>query len=151
MTSPNQVSRPVASGVIASVLLLGVYIAVLALLSGWEFAVRQFAEFWPFIVALAVGFGAQIGLYVRLRVLAGHGNGPRTAVAASGGTSAAAMMSCCTHYVANVLPVLGATGVVAVVAQYQIELFWLGLAFNAAGIIYVGRKVQQASRHAIGA
>jgi Cu+-exporting ATPase len=56
-------------------------------------------------------------------------------------------MSCCTHYVANLLPVLGATGVVAVVAQYQIEFFWLGLLFNAAGVVYVGRKLLQASRH----
>jgi hypothetical protein len=49
--------------------------------------------------------------------------------------------------VVNLLPVLGATGVVAVVAQYQIEFFWLGLLFNAAGVVYVGRKLLQASRH----
>jgi hypothetical protein len=45
------------------------------------------------------------------------------------------------------LPVLGATGLVALVAQYQIELFWVGLAFNLAGVLYIGRKVVQASRH----
>ena len=59
------------------------------------------------------------------------------------------MISCCTHYLANALPVLGATGLVALVAQYQLELFWLGLAFNLAGVLYIGSKVVQASRHMV--
>lgn len=135
------------AGVVALALLLAVFFGVLVLLSGWDLTINQFAEFWPFILTLGAGFGLQIGLYVRLRMVTRHADGSGKVVAASGGTSAAAMMSCCTHYVANLLPVLGATGVVAVVAQYQIELFWLGLVFNAAGVVYVGRKLQQASRH----
>jgi Cu+-exporting ATPase len=47
------------------------------------------------------------------------------------------MLACCTHYLTNVLPVLGATGLVMIVAENQIELFWIGLAFNAAGFSYV--------------
>jgi len=139
--------RPAAFGLIGSVLLLAVYFAVLTLLSGWTFAATQFAEFWPFVVALAAGFGAQIGLYVRLRSVARHDDGQGAVVAVSGGTSAAAMLSCCTHYLANIIPVLGATGALALVAQYQTEFFWLGLLFNAAGVVYVGRKLWQASRH----
>ena len=42
------------------------------------------------------------------------------------------MVSCCAHYLANVAPVLGAAGLVAFAAQFQVELFWVGLAFNAA-------------------
>jgi Cu+-exporting ATPase len=139
--------RPLVAGVMALALLLAVFFSVLALLSGWELTVNQFAEFWPFILTLAAGFGLQIGLYVRLRMVARGGDGSGKVVATSGGTSAVAMMSCCTHYVANVLPLLGATGVVAIVAQYQIELFWLGLVFSAAGVVYVGWKLRQASRH----
>jgi len=140
------VARPVGGGAVAALLLLGVYVSVVTGPSGWEPAVSPLAEFWPFIVALAAGFGVQIGLYLRLRRLTRHGAG-RTVVAASGGTSAAAMVSCCTHYLANVVPVLGATGVVALVAQYQTEFFWLGLVFNAAGTVYVGGKLPQASHH----
>lgn len=65
----------------------------------------------------------------------------------AGATSTGAMISCCTHYLTNVLPVLGATGLVALVAQYQSELFWVGILFNVAGMFYVGRKVIEASRH----
>jgi Cu+-exporting ATPase len=68
-------------------------------------------------------------------------------VAASGTTSTAAMLSCCTHYLANILPVIGATGAVTLVAHYQVELFWLGLAFNAAGLLYIGNRLLRAARH----
>jgi len=145
--SHASVARPVGFGLVAAILLLGVYFAVLTLLSGGSLAATQFADFWPFVVALAVGFGVQIALYVRLRSLVRHADGSSAAVAVSGGTSAAAMVSCCTHYLANVIPVLGATGALALVAQYQTEFFWLGLAFNAAGIVYVGKKLWQASSH----
>jgi Cu+-exporting ATPase len=55
------------------------------------------------------------------------------------------MVSCCAHYLANIVPILGVTGFLTVVAEYQIELFWLGLAFNAAGLLYVTSKVIQAT------
>jgi hypothetical protein len=47
----------------------------------------------------------------------------------------------------NVLPILGTTGIVTLVAQYQSTLFWIGLAFNLAGVLYIGRKALQATRH----
>jgi Cu+-exporting ATPase len=56
------------------------------------------------------------------------------------------MISCCAHYLTNVAPVLGATGLVAFAAQFQVELFWVGLAFNAAGIAYVGTKLWKATK-----
>lgn len=132
---------PLAGGALAASALLGIYFGVLTLVSGWSFTVSQFAAFWPYVVALALGFGAQVGLYLYLRRMsAGHRHAHRM-VAASGTTSTAAMLACCTHYLANILPVLGAVGAVSLVAQYQIELFWLGLAFNAAGLAFVGRQV----------
>jgi Cu+-exporting ATPase len=51
------------------------------------------------------------------------------------------MLSCCTHYLVNLLPVLGATGLVSFVGAYQVELFWFGIASNLAGIAYIGRRV----------
>src|SRR3990170_3715985 len=140
-------AKPILYGAAASSLLLAVYFIILTLVSGWEFTLQQFTQFWYFIVTLAVGFGVQIALYLRLRQVTDHGDGSGKVVAVSGGTSTAAMISCCTHYLVNILPVLGATGVVALVAQFQAELFWVGLAFNAAGVAYVGSKLLQASRH----
>jgi Cu+-exporting ATPase len=56
------------------------------------------------------------------------------------------MISRCTHYLTNVAPVLGASGLVAFVAHFQVELFWLGLLVNAAGIAYVGSRLLKASK-----
>jgi Cu+-exporting ATPase len=147
MSSRAMALKAMGPGLVGFVLLVSVYFGVLTLVSGWKFTLVQFATFWYFVVALAAGFGLQIGLYVYLRNVTRHCDTSGRVVAVSGGTSTAAMISCCTHYLANVLPVLGATGFVALVAQYQVELFWVGLAFNLAGIIYIGRKVVQASRH----
>jgi Cu+-exporting ATPase len=138
--------RPALFGVGAAALLLVVYVVVVTAVTGWAFMLSQFVSFWYFIVALAVGFGAQIALYVCLRDVARHRDAGKV-VAVSGGTSTAAMISCCAHYLTNVAPVLGATGLIAFVAQYQTELFWAGLVFNLAGIAYVGRKLWLASRH----
>lgn len=137
---------PAAYGVVAMLALLGVYFASLTLVSGWEFTVGEFGRYWYFIVALAAGFGAQVALFVRLRKLAGKSREPGAVVAASGTTSTAAMVSCCAHYLVNVAPVLGATGLVAFAAQFQVELFWVGLAFSAAGLAFVSSRIFKAEK-----
>lgn len=133
-------------GAMGFVLMLALYFGVVSPISGVSFTLEQFARFWYFIVTLALGFGIQAGLYVYLRNLVGQASASGKVVAASGTTSTAAMVSCCAHYLVNVLPLVGATGFLTLVAQYQIELFWLGLAFNAAGILYIMPRVVKAAR-----
>lgn len=138
--------NPVATGAVAFAALLALYLGLLTAVSGWAFTLDQLTSFWPYIVALAAGFGLQIGLYARLKqVIAGVG-ADRTVVAASGTTSGAAMVSCCAHYLTNLLPVVGASGLVALVAQYQVELFWVGLAASAAGTAFVAARLVKATR-----
>ena len=138
-------AKPFQLGTLAFMLMLAIYFGVVSLISGRSFAIEQFAEFWYFIVALALGFGIQVGLYTYLKNLVGQHGMSGKVVAASGTTSAAAMVSCCAHYLVNILPILGVTGILTLVAQYQIELFWLGLAFNVAGILYIVPKVVKAT------
>lgn len=146
MQAQSVLARPAGFGVLAFVALLAVYVAALTLVSGWAFTSEQIAEFWVYIVPLTAGFGLQVALYVRLRDVVSRVKEAGVVVAASGTTSTAAMVSCCAHYLANVAPVLGASGLVAFAAHYQIELFWLGLAFSAAGIAYVGVKLMRATK-----
>jgi Cu+-exporting ATPase len=138
--------RPIQFGSGAFVLLLVVYFAVVGLVSGMDFALEQFDQFWYFIVLLAIGFGIQVGLYTYLKNLVGQHGASGKVVAVSGTTSTAAMVSCCAHYLVNILPVLGITGFLTIVAEYQVELFWLGLVFNAMGILYIARQVARAKR-----
>ena len=139
--------RPVNFGLLAFGLLLAIYFAILTLVSGWTFTVSQFSEFWYFIVPLAAGFGLQVALFTRLRHLVHQSAADsRTVVAASGTTSTAAMISCCAHYLVNIAPVLGATGLVTFATQYQLEFFWIGLAFNLAGIAFIGNRLWKATK-----
>jgi Cu+-exporting ATPase len=137
---------PLIGGMVALAALIGIYFGVLTLVSGWAFTLSQLSDFWPYIIPLAAGFGLQVGLYLHLRRLTASHVHANQVVAASGTTSTIAMLACCTHYLANILPLLGAVGLVTLIAQYQIQLFWVGLAFNAAGIVYVAHQLYQAKR-----
>ena len=150
MTIVRETMRPWVGGALAFSAMLGIYFGVLTLVSGWSFTVAQFADFWPYVVTLALGFGAQVGLYLYLKQLSLHHHHAHQMVAASGTTSTAAMLACCAHYLTNILPVLGAVGAVSIVAQYQVELFWVGLAFNAASLAYIGYQVLLARRAFLG-
>jgi len=146
VNGPSAIARPSAFGALAFGALLVVYFGALTLVSGSAFTVRQFAEFWYYIVPLALGFGVQVALFMRLRQVVSRARETGAVVAASGTTSTVAMISCCAHYLTSVAPVLGATGLVAFAAQFQVEFFWVGLLFNAAGIAYVGNQLFHASR-----
>jgi len=143
-TNKIMLTKSVQLGIVAFMLMLAIYFGVVSLISGMNFALEQFTKFWYFIVALALGFGIQIGLYTYLKNLVGQHGASGKVVVVSGTTSTAAMVSCCAHYLTNILPIVGVTGFLTIVAQYQIELFWLGLAFNAAGILYIVPKVVKA-------
>lgn len=137
----NSTTKSILYGTLASLILLGVYFAVLTLVSGWKFTLSQFTDYWYFIVSLAIGFGIQIALYQYIKNLVHSGQGMGKVVGVSGTTSTVAMISCCTHYLVNLLPILGVTGLVTFVAQYQVKLFWVGIFFNIAGIVYMLSKI----------
>ncbi len=143
----NTAAKPVLYGVLASAILLGVYFAVLTLVSGWGFTLEQFGNYWYFITSLAAGFGIQIGLYQYLKALVHGGQGMGKVVGVSGTTSTASMISCCAHYLVNLVPILGVTGLATFVAQYQIKIFWVGLAFNIFGILFISNKITKFKKH----
>ncbi|MDO8658072.1 MAG: hypothetical protein Q7K55_05000 [Candidatus Levybacteria bacterium] len=155
--------KPILYGLIAALLLLGFYFLILNFVSGWGFTLKQFDDNWYYVILLSSGFGIQVGLYTYIKqyssseakrsreVLNGDSSlrlsPDRTiendgrVVAVSGTTSTVAMISCCSHYLVNILPILGITGLVTFVSQYQTELFWVGIASNLAGIVYMISKV----------
>jgi len=130
--------------VLATLSMLIVYLVFVSLVSGWNFTKDQFAKFWYFVVTLAIGFGIQVGLYSYLRSM--DKNVSTKVVATSGTSSTVAMVSCCAHYLVNVLPVLGTIGVVTLISQYQVQLFWVGLIFNFAGLVYMVSQVKRYSK-----
>jgi len=137
-------ARSILKGFMATTILLIVYFIIVSFVSGWNFAQIQFKQFWYYITTLAIGFGTQVGLYSYLRSII-RGVSPRV-VATTGATSTVAMISCCAHYLVNILPILGTVGIITVISQYQVQFFWVGLLFNFAGIIYMANKVYRFSK-----
>jgi len=130
-----------AKGAFGMTAMLGVYFGIVSLISGWAFATSQFSQYWYFIAALAVGFGIQIGLFTYLRgAIRGHDVSSKV-VAVSGTTTTVAMIACCAHYLANLLPIIGVSGALALIGQYRIELFWVGLAANVVAIAYISSRI----------
>jgi len=83
VNGPSAIARPSAFGALAFGALLVVYFGALTLVSGSAFTVRQFAEFWYYIVPLALGFGVQVALFMRLRQVVSRARETGAVVAAS--------------------------------------------------------------------
>jgi YHS domain-containing protein len=139
--SASVLRRPIAFGLLAVLSLLAFYLGIITLAQGWGHAVQQLADDRNFIGAIGLGFGTQIGLYTYLRGL--HTHAAAGGVTASTGTSTAAMLACCAHHLADILPIVGVAGVAAFLNAYKIPMLWLGIGMNLIGIVYLLRNIFQ--------
>lgn len=126
---------PMALGMLAAASLLAMYLGLITLAQGWSHATRQLSDDRWYVLAIVSGFGVQVGLFVYLRGL--HAQIAAGGVATSTGTGTAAMLACCAHHLADLLPVLGLSGAALFLTDYKIELLWLGIVMNLAGILYL--------------
>ena len=133
--------RPLAAGAVAVLGLLIFYLGMITLAQGWAHASAQLLDDRNFIAAIVLGFGTQVGLYTYLRGL--HTQTTVGGVAASTGTSAAAMLACCAHHLADVLPIVGVAGAAVFLNAYKTPLLWLSIVMNLAGALYLLWKIQQ--------
>src|SRR3990172_2101845 len=132
---------PAAAGAIAGLLLIGLYLGLVTWAQGLGHARELLWNDRYFVVAIAGGFGIQVGLFVHVRrLVARRAAGSVAGVAAAGtGTSTVAMVACCARHVADALPVLGLSGAAIFLNDYRIPLMAAGLAANAAGVLYMAR------------
>ena len=134
-------ARPLAFGLLAALALLGVYLGLITLAQGWSHAIEQLAEDRWFAGAIVAGFGTQVGLFSYLRAL--RSRAAVGGLSASTGMSTTAMVACCAHHVADVLPVLGLSGAAILLNAYKSPLLWLGMVMNLAGIAYLLTQVRR--------
>jgi len=93
-------------------------------------------RFWYLIMVLIIGFGVQIGLWAFLKNC-GKNHGGGVVSGASGITSGGAMVACCAHHLADILPIIGLTGAAIFLAQYQKPFLILSVAINLFGVAYM--------------
>jgi hypothetical protein len=138
MTMSQRLLWPIGAFVLGSTLLAGLYFGIVSWAESFDHALGLFWEERWIVVPIILGFGVQMALYTilkkRLFVPVDH-PGPSGALTGAGSaTSTAAMVACCAHHVADVLPILGLTAAAAFLAEYQTLFMFVGLGTTLFGI-----------------
>ncbi len=129
-------------GLLAGLGLLIFYLAVISLFQGIEFAFLNLRSLWYLVLPLSAGFGTQIGLYTSIKhtaILTGT-------VAGTGGISAGSMVACCSHFLLNIIPIVGISGLAVFLMKYQPVFLGIGILSNVVGISLMVRHKNQMKR-----
>jgi hypothetical protein len=139
---------PVVAGLVGAALLVGLYLGLVTWAQDWTHARDLLWDDRYFVSAIAAGFGTQIGLYIYLRqaVRRRQMAAPGVVTAVGAGTSSAAMIACCAHHLADVLPLVGLSGLAVFLGDYRLPLMILGIGVNAIGVAVMLRLVVRERR-----
>jgi len=129
--------RALVAGPLGSLALLLFYLGIISWAQGWDHALSQLQQDLWFIAPITVGFGTQVGLFVYLRRLQAVGGAGVVTTAGSTGVSTGAMLACCAHHLADVLPIVGVSGAAIFLNDMKTPIAALGIVLNAAGITYM--------------
>lgn len=133
---------PITLGIIAAVFQLAIYLTIVGLVQGWGQAVQLLRQDAYLVAPITLSFGIQVGLYAYLRAIVRARTRSGGAITgASGATSTAAMVACCAHRVADLLPFLGLSAAAGFLAAYKVPFMVLGLAASLLGITFMLRRI----------
>ena len=121
-------------GILAGFGILVFYISVLSIFQNYGFALYEFKRLWVWLVPLAIGFGTQIGIYASIK----HDATINAGAATSGTVSGGSMIACCSHYLFNVIPIMGISGLTVFTSflmTYQKAFFSIGIVSSMVGIV----------------
>ncbi len=135
--------KAVLWGGLAVIGVLLVNLIVLSLLGFPLMAVEIIKRYFILLILLIGGFGLQVGLFVYFKSL--NALSCSTTIA-SGGISTFSMILCCSHYLINILPFLGAlvgfSGLM-ILTKYIPYFLWFGIISNALGIAIIYYQVKK--------
>ncbi len=152
---------PLGVGILGAVLLAAIYFGIVSWAESPEHAVDLFWEDRWLVIPILLGFGIQAALYsvLKLRLYLPTfsktpesgvaGSAPAASMGAGGATSTVAMVACCAHHAADVLPILGLTAAATFLAEYRTAFMVAGLASNLIGIAVIFVSILRARRMAL--
>lgn len=130
-----------AAGALALVLL---YFGIVTLAQGRDHARELLWGDRLFVALIAAGFGVQIGLFAYVRLLQRALAREPVAMAGAGtATSSIAMVACCAHHLADVVPLVGLSGLAVFLVEIRTPLMLAGLATNAIGVAVMLRELRR--------
>lgn len=131
-------------GLAGSAGLLLLFFGVLSIANSPMHAVTQFFSGWYWILALTLGFGTQVGLYVWMQnQFLGSTGVVGKEIAATGTVSGTSMAACCAHHLSDVLPLLGIGALSLFLNRFQLSFIVVGVFSNLLGIIYMLKTAQK--------
>ncbi|MBI2598567.1 MAG: hypothetical protein HYW50_05240 [Candidatus Diapherotrites archaeon] len=137
--------KHIFAGTLAGTALLLFYFAILSIANSPAHAITQFFDLWFWVLALAAGFGTQVGLYSFIRTTMKERalKGATAQVVAAGGVSTGSMVACCAHHLTDLLPIIGLSGAAIFLTQYQLFFILTGIFSNTVGITMMLGIIQQ--------
>jgi hypothetical protein len=138
MTRTKRILWPVSAGLVGATMLTLIYFSIVSWAESPQHAVDLFWNDRWIVIPLILGFGVQSALYIILKkglfAPIAHTASSGALTGAGGGTSTVAMVACCAHHVADVLPILGLTAAATFLAEYQQAFMLVGLGTTVLGI-----------------
>lgn len=139
MTRAQRILWPLGAGFVGVLFLSGLYFGLVSWAESPQHAIQLFWDERWIVTPIILGFGVQAALYTILKkrlFVPVDQTGPSGAIMGVGGTtSTVAMVACCAHHVADVLPILGLTAAATFLAKYQTTFMWVGLGTTLIGIV----------------
>ena len=123
--------KSVIYGILGSMSFVALYLIIVSLFQGINYAISRFVELWYLMTPLVIGFGIQFGLFTFIRNFMKMSPGT---TGACGGISTTSMIACCAHHVTDVIPIIGASALGIFLLEYQPVFLIFGIVSNIAGI-----------------
>lgn len=126
----SEKNNSILYGLLAGAGLLVFYLAIVSIFQGLEFALMNLRSLWYLIFPLAIGFGTQIGLFFSIK----HTAQLTATATGTGAIAGGSMLACCSHFLLNIIPIAGASGLAVFLTKYQPWFLGVGIISNVAGI-----------------
>lgn len=138
----RRVALSIALGAVGALALVALYLGIVSWAEGADHALQLLWSDRLFVGVISAGFGTQVGLFAYLRLLQRAMARESVALAGAGtATSSISMVACCAHHLADVLPIVGLSGLAVFLVEFRTPLMLLGIATNLAGIAVMLRQL----------
>lgn len=133
-----------AFGALGAAALIGLYLGLVTWAQGADHALELLWGDRIFVGLISAGFGTQVGLFTYLRLLQRAMARESVALAGAGtAASSVSMVACCAHHLADVLPIVGLSGLAVFLVELRTPLMLLGIATNLVGIAVMLRQLRR--------
>jgi hypothetical protein len=139
----KNLKKAIIYGIVSVIIVVVLNIGVLSLLNFPQMAKEVVKKYIVLVILLIGGFGFQVGLFTYVRYKNAIGC---STTLASGSISSVSMILCCSHYLLNILPFLGAfisISALSFLSRYTLHFLVLGILSNIAGISIMFYKLKE--------